>query len=56
MSYAGIQSHLKEMYNFELSDATISSITDSIIPEIKAWQTRPLESADPVIWLDALLY
>lgn len=56
MSYSDIQSHLKEMYDFDISDATISSITDSIIPEIKAWQARPLESVYPVIWLDAMHY
>lgn len=35
MSYSDIQNHIKEMYDFELSDATISNITDRIIPEIK---------------------
>lgn len=56
MSYSDIQNHIKEMYDFELSDATISSITDRIIPEIKEWQNRPLESVYPLIWLDAMHY
>lgn len=56
MSYSDIQSHLKEMYDFEISDGTISSITDRIIPEIKEWQNRPLESIYPVLWLDAMHY
>lgn len=56
MSYSDIQSHLKEMYDFEISEATMSAITDSIIPEIKDWQNRPLESIYPVIWLDAMHY
>lgn len=56
MSYSAIQSHLKELYDFEVSDGTISSITDRIIPEIKEWQNRPLESVYPVIWLDAMHY
>lgn len=56
MSYSDIQSHLKEMYDFEISDGTISSITDSILPEIKEWQNRPLESVYPVIWMDAMFY
>lgn len=54
MSYSDIQSHLQEMYGLEVSDGTISSITDRIIPAIKAWQNRPLESIYPVIWLDAM--
>lgn len=56
MSYSDIQSHLREMYDFEVSDGTISSITDRIIPEIKEWQNRPLESVYPVLWLDAMHY
>jgi transposase-like protein len=56
MSYSDIQSHLREMYDFEISDGTISSITDRIIPEIKEWQNRPLESVYPVLWLDAMHY
>ena len=56
MSYSDIQSHLREMYDFEISDGTISSITDRIIPEIKEWQNRPLESICPVLWLDAMHY
>lgn len=54
MSYADIQSHLKDMYGVELSDGTLTAITDRIIPQIKEWQNRPLESIYPVIWLDAM--
>lgn len=56
MSYSDIQSHLKEMYDFEISDGAITSITDRIIPEIKEWQSRPLDSVYPLIWLDAMHY
>jgi len=54
MSYSDIQGHLSEMYGIEVSDGTISAITDRIIPQIKEWQNRPLESIYPVIWLDAM--
>lgn len=54
MSYSDIQGHLSEMYGIDVSDGTISAITDRIIPEIKEWQHRPLESIYPVIWLDAM--
>jgi transposase-like protein len=56
MSYSDIKSHLKEMYDFDISEGTISSITDQILPSIKEWQNRPLESIYPVIWLDAMFY
>ena len=54
MSYADIQQHLKDIYDFEISDGTITAITDRVIPAIKEWQNRPLESVYPVIWLDAI--
>lgn len=54
MSYSDIQAHLKEIYGVELSDGTLTAITDRIIPAIKEWQNRPLESVYPVIWLDAM--
>lgn len=54
MSYSDIQQHLSEMYGLDVSDGTISAITDRIIPQIKEWQNRPLESVYPVVWLDAM--
>jgi putative transposase len=54
MSYSDIQSHLKDMYGVAISDGTLTAITDRIIPQIKEWQNRPLESIYPVIWLDAM--
>lgn len=54
MSYSDIQSHLQEMYGIEISDGTLSSITNRILPEIKEWQNRPLDTVYPVIWLDAM--
>lgn len=54
LSYADIQHHLKDIYDFEISDGTITAITDRIIPAIKEWQNRPLETVYPVIWLDAM--
>jgi transposase-like protein len=56
MSYSDIQKHFKELYDYEVSDGTISSITDQLLPEIREWQNRPLESLYPVIWMDAMHY
>jgi transposase-like protein len=54
MSYRDIQSHVGEMYGIEVSEGTLTAITDRIFPQILAWQNRPLESLYPVIWLDAM--
>jgi len=55
-SYSQISEHIEEMYGVEFSKATISSVTDKIIPLLKEWQQRPLESIYPVLWLDAIHY
>jgi transposase-like protein len=44
------------MYGFEFSKATISAVTDKVIPLLKEWQQRPLESIYPFVWLDAIHY
>ncbi len=56
MSYADIAGHVEEMYGIGVSPATISTITDKLIAEVKAWQTRPLENLYPFVWLDAIHY
>ena len=56
MSYSDIQKHLKEMYDFDISDGTLTGITDQLLPVIKEWQNRPLETLYPLIWLDAMHY
>ena len=50
-----IQSHLEEMYQVEVSPALISNVTEAVIEEVKAWQSRPLDAVYPVVYLDALV-
>ncbi|VWX31050.1 transposase [Moraxellaceae bacterium 17A] len=56
MSYTAIKDHIAEIYQLEVSEATISSITDQLIPQLKAWQSRPLDSIYTFVWLDAIHY
>ncbi len=44
------------MYDTEVSPTTLSEITDRIIPQVEAWQNRPLEDVYPIVWLDAMHY
>ncbi len=55
-SYSQISEHIEEMYGLEFSKATISTVTDKVIPLLKEWQQRPLESIYPFVWLDAIHY
>ncbi len=54
MTTREIQSHLEEIYQVEVSPALISSVTDAVIEEVKAWQNRPLDALYPILYLDAL--
>lgn len=51
VSYADISREIEDLYAFSVSAATISAVTDKIIPELKQWQQRPLEAIYPFIWL-----
>ena len=56
MSYSDIAAHLKEIYGLEVSNGTLSAVTDKIIHTVKEWQVRPLENVYPIVWLDAIHY
>ena len=43
MTTGDIEAHLKELYDLDISDSTISRITDKIMPLVKEWQERPLQ-------------
>lgn len=53
MSIRDIQSHLDDLYGYQLSEQTISNITEAIMDKAKEWQSRPLESIYPIIFMDA---
>ena len=55
MTVRDIQHHLARTLGTELSHDTISKITDAVLEEVKAWQTRPLEELYPILYLDALV-
>lgn len=56
MSYQDISQHIQEMYGIDVSSATISGITDKVIPELRQWQSRSLDAIYPIVWLDAIHY
>ena len=56
MTTGDIETHVREIYGIEVSDTTVSRITDKILPIAKEWQQRPLESVYAVVFLDAIHY
>jgi putative transposase len=54
MTVREIQAHLTEMYGTEVSPTLISTITDAVLEDAKAWQSRPLEALYPIVYLDCI--
>lgn len=51
-----IQAHLHQLYGVDISPILLSNITDKLLPMIKEWQSRPLQSVYAVVFLDAIHY
>ena len=56
MSFRDISAHIKDMYDTDISAATLSAITDKVIPMVAEWQGRPLDPLYCIVWLDAMYY
>ena len=54
MTTRDIQSHLKEIYDVDVSPELISNVTDAVHEDVRSWRTRPLESMYPIVYLDAV--
>lgn len=54
MTTRDIQSHIKEIYNFDISPEAVSRITDLVIERAREWQNRPLAPIYAIIFMDAL--
>ena len=55
MSNRDIIHHLRQVYGTELSASTVSAVTDAVLEEVKAWQSRPLDPVYAVVFLDAIV-
>lgn len=55
MTTRDIAATFKEMYGADVSHTLISKVTDAVIEEINAWQTRPLDEVYPILYLDCIV-
>jgi putative transposase len=55
MTTRDVTAHLADAYKVEVSAELISKITDAVLPELRAWQARPLDDMYPVLYLDAIV-
>jgi len=56
MSTSDIEGHIREIYGLEVSDTTISRITNKLLPVVREWQQRPLESMYAVVFMDGIYF
>ena len=56
MSVSDIKEQIREVYDFDVSSATISRITDAVTADIVAWQNRPLEPVYLIVWMDVIVF
>jgi putative transposase len=54
LSTRDIQGHLQELYGVEVSPSLISTVTDAVMDDVRAWQARPLDACYPILYLDAI--
>jgi transposase-like protein len=55
MSLSDIKLQIQELYGAEVSESLISRITDDVVEDVKAWQSRPLEPVYPIVFFDCLV-
>lgn len=55
MTVRDVQAHLADAYQVDISPELISKITDGVLPELRAWQSRPLDPMYPIMYLDAIV-
>ena len=55
LSTRDIEAHLAEIYGVQVGRDLISRVTDAVMDDARAWQTRPLDDVYPVVFLDALV-
>jgi transposase-like protein len=56
MSQRDIAEQIKSLYDVEISPELVSKISEKIMPEVAAWQNRPLEAIYPFVFMDAIHY
>lgn len=56
MSTRDIEDHLRDIYGIDASASLISRVTDKILPDLMEWQSRPLDSIYPIVFLDGIVF
>jgi putative transposase len=52
MTTRDIKAHLAEVYGVEVSHETVAKVTDVVVEEVRAWQSRPVDEVYPILFVD----
>jgi putative transposase len=55
MSASDICEQVREIYGVEISEGTVSNVTNQLLETVKEWQNRPLETVYPIVWMDGIM-
>lgn len=55
MTTSDISDHVRELYGVDVSEGTISNVTNRIMEQVKLWQNRPLEPVYFTVWMDGIV-
>ncbi len=55
MTVRDVQAHIADVYRVEISPELVSKITDAVLPELREWQSRPLDQVYPILYLDGIV-
>ena len=56
MTVRDIEETIREMYGIDVSEGSISNITNAVLEDIKEWQQRPLDPVYFVVWMDGIVF
>jgi putative transposase len=56
MSVRQISDQIQDIYGFDVSEGMVTGITNKLLPEIEAWQKRPLSAVYPIVFMDAIVF
>ena len=54
MTTRDIKAHLAEVYGVEVSHETVAKVTDVVVDEVRAWQSRPVDEVYPIVFVDGI--
>lgn len=56
MSTQDISTQINELYGVNISNSTVSNITERVLIDVEEWQQRPLDNTYLVVWLDGIVF